>query len=492
MRHAQVRSTNGSTLRRSDAFADFAQPPAPQSFEPVSDDSADASFSIIMPPRMGGTIRPAAMPRLNMAEAKNTGVEWLQSVPDAPRDKKGQRYLKITGMASNTPMRGPFSPGVQAPFSPRMMIKRTPSARENGGDNSATTRFASGLRKKVRSPVWKRTPTGRRRVRKSVETMGDRDEAVSGASMTTGGTDSNRTSAPPNSSRFSAPTDELRGSSDDPLVDISEDSGADGAGSKMNSARARVRSRLPRTPSGQCVTRGRRLSMNAAKTPKPPSTPFTPAPARPPGEVAIEKWLEDLGLDRVDGLLACLLSVATSLQKLGETSESEVLLATSELGLKGVKARKLVAAVASLRAEYANAFVPKRNTSLEWREGALERPLEAPLDMATSVTRVGLSDMPPPPRPRIGDLRLPANPTMPRFRPRTMAEITELPTDTEQAARTLGLTGEHAERGLKEGLFGLSFLPLPARRAAIARSCSPSLAFAVRASPPRGPISSLL
>ena len=189
--------------------------------------------------------------------------------------------------------------------------------------------------------------------------------------------------------------------------------------------------------------------MNAAKPPTPPSTPFTPAPARPPGEVAIEKWLEDLGLDRVDGLLACLLSVATSLQKLGETSESEVLLATSELGLKGVKARKLVAAVASLRAEYANAFVPKRNTSLEWREGALARPLEAPLDMATSVTRVGLSDMPPPPRPRIGDLRLPANPTMPRFRPRTMAEITELPTDTEQAARTLGLTGEHAERGLK-------------------------------------------
>ena len=206
----------------------------------VSDDSEDASFSIIMPPRMGGTIRPAAMPRLNMAEAKNTGVEWLQSVPDAPRDKKGQRYLKITGMASNTPMRGPFSPGVQAPFSPRMMIKRTPSARENGGDNSATTRFASGQRKKVRSPVWKRTPTGRRRVRKSAETMADRDEAVSGASMTAGGTDSSRTSAPPNSSRFSAPTDELRGS-DDPLVDISEDSGADGAGSKMNSARARVR-----------------------------------------------------------------------------------------------------------------------------------------------------------------------------------------------------------------------------------------------------------
>lgn len=36
VRHAQVRSTNGSTLRRSDAFADFAQPPAPQSFEPRS------------------------------------------------------------------------------------------------------------------------------------------------------------------------------------------------------------------------------------------------------------------------------------------------------------------------------------------------------------------------------------------------------------------------------------------------------------------------
>ena len=216
----------------------------------------------------------------------------------------------------------------------------------------------------------------------------------------------------------------LRGSSDDPLVDISED-GADGAGNKMNSARARVRSRLPRTPSGQGVTRGRRLSMNAAKTPKPPSTPFTPAPARPPGEVAIEKWLEDLGLDRVDGLLACLLSVATSLQKLGETSESEVLLATSELGLK--ESRR---ASSSLRWRRCGPVRQRlrRSATRRWSgAGRARRLLEAPLD-GTSVTRVGLSDMPPPP-PRIGDLRLPANPTMPRFRPRTMAEITELPTD---------------------------------------------------------------
>ena len=136
-----------------------------------------------------------------------------------------------------------------------------------------------------------------------------------------------------------------------------------------------------------------------------------------------------------------------------------MLIATAELGLKGVKARKLLAAVTALAQEHRCAFEPRKgNGDMEWRNGALERPLEAPLDLGTSITRVGLADMPPPPRPRIGDLRLPANPTVPRFRPRTMAEITELPADSELAAKSLGLTGPSEAKELSElaELFGAS------------------------------------
>lgn len=248
-----------------------------------------------MPAAFKGTIRPAAMPKLALHETTNTGVEWLQSVPDAPRNKKGNRYLKITGALPSTPKHGPFSPGVPGPFSPRAVLKHTPS---NSSGSSAVTRFASRVHKKARSPVFRRTPTGRRRVRKSTETTDG--SASSRAPLTDGEAE---TSSLPTASTSSVPT--LADSSDASLLDVSDAASEEekvNGGKALNSAR--TRSRLPRTPSGQCVTRGRRLSMNAAKTPKPPSTPFTPAPARPAGEVAIESWLQDIGLSSVDGLLA--------------------------------------------------------------------------------------------------------------------------------------------------------------------------------------------
>ena len=78
---------------------------------------------------------------------------------------------------------------------------------------------------------------------------------------------------------------------------------------------------------------------------------------------------------------------------------------------------------------------------MEWRDGVMERPLNQPLDLGTSVTREQCK-IAPPPRPKIGDLRMPANPEPPRFKPRTKSEApTTSESEPEKAAKALGLTG---------------------------------------------------
>ena len=393
-----------------------------------------------MPPVCKGHMNlRVPMPKLAMQEV--TDVAWLDR-PNAPRAGKGSKYLKITGSLPVTPKRGPFSPGVQGPFSPGARLKRTPGEHSHP---TVGTHFASGVNKKVRSPVFRRTPTGRRRVRKTHDS--DSDGAATALSASSGRTLTTAASM--------AGSDSFKASARDSSA--SNDASSHPLGALLS---ARTKSRLPRTPGGDISSRrapsGRRLSMNVAKTPAPPSTPFTPAPARPVGELAIARWLEELGLDRTDGLLEALLSVADCLHKLGEISEVQLNAATAELYLRGVKARKLHAAVAALKSEHESAFLPKRNTELAWKDGALERPLEAPLDMASSVTHLSMADMPPPPRPRIGDLRMPANANPPRFMPRTMAEISAVPSEPEQAAFTLGLIGPSEAREISElaELFG--------------------------------------
>ena len=125
---------------------------------------------------------------------------------------------------------------------------------------------------------------------------------------------------------------------------------------------------------------------------------------------AILGWLEANQLGRVPGLLEALMdSGATNLDALKELSDEAFAEAIKPLKLKpkGLKYKKLVGALRVLRGEEL-AFVPKNLPDLEWRDGALERPLLVPLDHHSSVTHIGMTAMPPPPRPRIGDLRGPA------------------------------------------------------------------------------------
>ena len=162
----------------------------------------------------------------------------------------------------------------------------------------------------------------------------------------------------------------------------------------------------------------------------------TPA-ARPAGEQAITTWLEGAGLGRVHGLLEALLTAAADLDALRSLTDDEVACAISPLRLKasGIKFKKLHAALATLRGEKEAAFEPKRlHEEPVWVEGKLERPLDAPLDHATSVTRVSLDEMPPPIRPRIGDLRMPINPNPPKHRARMADEAQDGPTWKVNAA----------------------------------------------------------
>ena len=146
----------------------------------------------------------------------------------------------------------------------------------------------------------------------------------------------------------------------------------------------------------------------------------TPA-ARPAGEMGIANWLENAGLGRVHGLIEALLTVAKDLDSLRDVEQSRFDHAIGPLKLKpkGIKYKKLQSALGVLKGEVA-AFVPNLGaTEPEWVDGKLERPLLAPLDHDTSVTRVTIADMPAPKLPKIGDLRMPANPNRPRAKSRT-------------------------------------------------------------------------
>lgn len=137
----------------------------------------------------------------------------------------------------------------------------------------------------------------------------------------------------------------------------------------------------------------------------------TPNP-RPPGEAGIANWLDNAGLGRVHGLLEALMSVSGDLDALRDVDDASFVEAIAPLKLKpkGIKYKKLQAALATLKGEVA-AFVPQlRQAEPEWVEGKLEKPLVAPLDHHTSVTHVTNKDFAIPARPRIGDLRMPANP----------------------------------------------------------------------------------
>lgn len=118
---------------------------------------------------------------------------------------------------------------------------------------------------------------------------------------------------------------------------------------------------------------------------------ITPLPRRLLGKNRIADWLIEVGLEGVDGLLDALLLVADDLKTLSQLSEEEATQATSYLGLRGIKLKKLLACLNILRAE-ALAFTSQAGPS----EGALERPLG---HLSSSVTRNEV--MPPPPFPRV-------------------------------------------------------------------------------------------
>ena len=204
-------------------------------------------------------------------------------------------------------------------------------------------------------------------------------------------------------------------------------------------------------------------NITSAKTPNGPETPM--GPSMPAGEAGLASWLREAGLERVYGLLDCLLfwkdGACDTLDKLREMPEEDILEAVAPLKLKGIKRKKLLAAVATLKGEVQKAFVPKNLAEMEWRDGVMERPLNQPLDLGTSVTREQCK-IAPPPRPKIGDLRMPANPEPPRFKPRTKSEApTTSESEPEKAAKALGLTGpsEAKELGDLAELFGAGSQP---------------------------------
>jgi hypothetical protein len=185
--------------------------------------------------------------------------------------------------------------------------------------------------------------------------------------------------------------------------------------------------RLRRTKKHQAsITPGSK----SATTPAPPDTkdgkttsnfpvpphPRTPAPLRNRKEEGLVKWCEEAGLDSIEGLHEALLSEVEDLDQLRDlvsTSWDTLMEALGPLGLKGIRLKKVHSALGSL-AQEAKAFerTIEGEGAFTYREGVLERALIAPIDLDTSITHEAaqLHAMPPPRRPKIGDLRRPANP----------------------------------------------------------------------------------
>ena len=355
---------------------------------------------------------------------KDMNVEWTDYVPLVPRHTRGTRHRMQ-------------SKGAARPFSPQHRCLR--SHRKTGGGEDGAEGPASGRGAKGDADQkTRRTPTGRRRRRAPTEAV-----PFNAGRPALWGDDSDAVAAPANP--FAA-------SGGGSGADAAERPAARTPGARTPGVKTpAARSRRVAPGSGAGGTGGRRSSMGFR----------TPAPPKPQGEQIISKWLKDTGLEAVAGLVDALAGMADDLGKLAALRDDEIskVVSAPPVELKGIKLRKLLATVRELRAE-ASAFAPSRRMEFEWREGIPERPLEAPLDLASSVTRITMHDMPPPPRPKIGDLRLPANQQPPRFRPRTNAEELETAdaetADPDVAAVALGVTGPSEARELSElaDLFG--------------------------------------
>ena len=207
-----------------------------------------------------------------------------------------------------------------------------------------------------------------------------------------------------------------------PAVDASDAAEAPKTGqSAANSLYQRLKKRGTPIVNGirAALTPGSALKIKAKHGTPGTAVAETP-PARPAGVAGISAWLDNVNLGLVPGLLEAVLTVATDLEALRRVDQArfDAAIAPLKLKPKGIKYKKLQAELATLKGEVA-AFVPKlAATEPEWFNGQLERPLVAPLDHDTSVTRVRIADMPPPIRPKIGDLRRNLNPNPPRFKSR--------------------------------------------------------------------------
>lgn len=189
------------------------------------------------------------------------------------------------------------------------------------------------------------------------------------------------------------------------------------------------------------------------------AAPRTPAPAREHKENAIVVWCQDAGLDGIDGLSDVLLSEAEDLNKLREQVENNwdgLMAALVPLDLKGIKIRKVRAALGALKTE-AQAFQPE--AAMTWREGVQERILHAPLDLGTSVTSEAAQLQPVPMRPKIGDLRRAANAEPPKYAnlPRAVAPPEHNKENRAKARTNAGLaeasaSGKPNREALKLGL----------------------------------------
>ena len=286
-----------------------------------------------------------AVAKLNIPEMNETGIDWIYHAPNAPRTGKGSRYRQE-----------------KHAFSPAEMLKRSPFA-------------------KLRSPVFRRSPTGRRRSRKSSSADAD---AVSGPvppldDLPTSGAFSSVFAAAANGG---APDSGRRGSLLPPKTPAPPPSARNvdplSANNDVNPSSAKTPAPAPRkqrrarlSVEGGGFFGGGRASM------APACFPQTPAPPPPPGEKGLKTWLEEAGLDKVYGLLDCLLfwrdGSLSSVDKLRDADNYEILEAIAPIKLKGIKMRKFIASLDTLRGEAA-AFVPER-PAMEWRDGMMERAL---------------------------------------------------------------------------------------------------------------------
>ena len=265
-----------------------------------------------MPASMKGAPKVAS---LNINSMKDTAVDWIYHAPLAPRTGKGTRYRHE-----------------RKAFSPAALLNRSP--------------FSVRSVRKVRSPAFRRTPTGRRRSRKSTErddaaealppplelsqvplSMSDSFHAVIEAAANGGAPDSGRrgsllppkTPAPPMSARNIEP--------------VSVSNNPSSAKTPAPAPRKQRRRRMSDV-SGTNLPDG-----NNRPAPAPACFPHTPAPPKPAGEAGLSTWLQEAGLEKVYGLLDCLLfwrdGALSSLPKLRDAENSEVLEAIAPIKLKG-------------------------------------------------------------------------------------------------------------------------------------------------------------